>query len=263
MTQNDLSAYQQQHETIRQEFKKQAANWGKSESLSPHLQWVIERLTLQPHFEVLDVAAGTGLLGRALSPRVKMVTAVDITPEMLAEGRSEAERLGISNISFELGPAEDLPFPDSSFDMVVTRFSLHHFKSPEVALREMARVCRSGGSLVVIDIVAAEDEELAAHYNRVERLRDSSHTEALSPSRLQNLIQDAGIVITNYYSREVENSLDEWLDFAQAKAYARQEIVNLMQRELIGLGPTGMRPFINDDKIMFLHTWGIVVGEKK
>ena len=186
MPENDLAAYQHQHNAIREEFRKQAANWGKNETISPHLRWVVERLVLEPHFEVLDVAAGTGLLGRAISPHVKRVTAVDLTPEMLAEGRVEAERQGIANISFELGAAEELPYPDSSFDMVVTRFSLHHFKSPEVALREMARVCRVRGSLVVIDIVAPEDEDLAAEYNRTERLRDSSHTLALSPAVCRN-----------------------------------------------------------------------------
>jgi ubiquinone/menaquinone biosynthesis C-methylase UbiE len=262
MIENDLTAYREQHNTIREEFKKQAANWAKNEIISPHLRWVVERLALQPHFEVLDVAAGTAMLGRAIAPYVNKVIAVDITPEMLSHGRDEAERQQIANITFEEGAAEDLPYPSDSFDLIATRFSVHHFKSSEVVLREMARVCRPGGSLVVIDIVAAEDEELAARYNEVERLRDSSHTQALSPSGLQKLVADAGAEVVNYYSREVENSLEEWLEFAHTRANAREDIIKLMQRDLIGLGLTGMRPFISDDKIMFMHTWGIVVGKK-
>jgi 2-polyprenyl-3-methyl-5-hydroxy-6-metoxy-1,4-benzoquinol methylase len=262
MANRDLSAYRDQHDSIREEFKKQAAGWGKNQ-ISPHLQWVVERLGLQPHFEVLDVAAGTGLLSRAISPRVRRVVALDITPEMLAEGLSEARRQGITNISFEQGAAEDLSYPTASFDMVVTRFSVHHFKSPDVVIREMCRVCRQGGKLVVIDIVSSEDKELAARYNEVERLRDSSHTQALSPSGLKNVIEDAGVKMINYYSLEVENSVDDWLDFTDTEAGKRQHILELMQRELEGVGETGMRPFFNENKLMFMHTWGIIVGEKR
>ena len=260
MADRDLSAYKAQHDSIREEYKKQAASWGKNE-ISPHLQWVVDRLSLQPHFEVLDVAAGTGLLSRAISPRVKRVVALDITPEMLAQGQSEADRQGITNISFEQGAAEALPYPTASFDMVVTRFSVHHFKSPDVVIREMCRVCRHGGNLVVIDIVSSEDKELAARYNNVERLRDSSHTQALSPSGLKKIMEDAGVKILNYYSREVENSVDDWLDFTHTEENQRRQILELMQCELKGDAETGMRPFFNDNKLMFIHTWGIIVGE--
>jgi len=261
MTIRDLRAYKDQHDSIRKEFKKQAASWGKDE-VSSHLQWVVNRLDLQPHDEVLDVAAGSGLLSRALSPHVKRVVAVDITPEMLAQGIKETDRQGITNVSFEQGAAENLDYPTASFDMVVTRFSMHHLKCPKVVIREMCRVCRSGGTLVVIDILSSEDEDLAARYNDVERLRDSSHAQALSATGLKTLVKKAGIRIIDYYSLEVENSLDEWLDFARAESGTRQQIHELMHRELQAGEKTGMRAFLDQGKLMFMHTWGIVVGKK-
>ena len=262
MANRDLIAYKDQHDSIQAEFKKQAASWGKGE-ISAHLRWVVAQLDLQPHFEVLDVAAGTGLLSRAISAHVKRVVALDITPEMLAQGRSEANRQRITNISFEQGAAEDLSYPTASFDMVVTRFSVHHFKSPDVVIREMCRVCRHEGKLVVIDLVSSEDKELATRHNEVERLRDSSHTQALSPTGLKKVIENAGVKILNYYTREVENSVDDWLDFSHTEADKRGQILELMQRELEGDGETGMRPFFKDKKLMFMHTWGIVEGEKR
>jgi 2-polyprenyl-3-methyl-5-hydroxy-6-metoxy-1,4-benzoquinol methylase len=262
MANRDLIAYKDQHDSIRAEFKKQAAGWGKNE-ISPHLRWVVEHLDLQPDFEVLDVAAGTGLLSRAISPHVKRVVALDITPEMLAQGRSEANRQRITNISFEQGAAEDLSYPTASFDMVLTRFSVHHLKSPDVVIQEMCRVCRHEGKLVVIDLVSSEDKVLATRHNEVERLRDSSHTQALSPAGLKKVIENAGVKILNYYTREVENSVDDWLDFSQTEANKRRQILELMQRELEGDGETGMRPFFKDNKLMFMHTWGIVEGEKR
>lgn len=262
MADRDLSPYKEQHDSIREEFKNQAGSWGKSE-ISPHLQWVVDHLDLRPHLEVLDVAAGSGLLSRAISSRVKRVVALDITPEMLAQGRSEASRLEITNISFEQGAAEDLPYLPASFDMVVTRFSVHHFKSPAAVIQEMCRVCRDGGELVVIDIVAPEDEKLAASYNSVERLRDHSHTRALSLSGLKQVVENAGVKIIHNYSREVENSVDEWLDFTHTKASTRQQILELLQQELKGVGETGMRPFFNENELMFMHTWGVIVAAKR
>jgi ubiquinone/menaquinone biosynthesis C-methylase UbiE len=195
----ELSDYQNQHASIREEFKKQAASWGKNE-VSPQLRWVVERLDLEPEDEVLDVAAGTGLLSRAISPHVKRVVALDLTPEMLAQGRSEVARQKIENVQFEQGAAERLPYADASFDMVATRFSVHHFQNPGAVVQEMWRVCCPGGSLVIIDIVSSEDRDLAKRYNDLERLRDPSHTRALSPNGLKSLVENAGTKILNYYS---------------------------------------------------------------
>jgi len=257
----DLREYRDQHESIRAEFAKQAEGWG-GETLSPDLLWAVDRLPLQPHFAVLDVAAGTGLLGRAIAPRVESVVAVDITPEMLSEGRRQAERERISNIRFEPGAAEALPYDSESFDMVGTRFSLHHFQNPEAAIREMARVCRPGGHVGVIDIVSPEDEELAARYNHFERLRDPSHTRALRGSELTRTIEAGGFRITRTDRRDVRNGLSEWFDRARTGDAARDEILQSLRRELEGGAPTGFRPFADGPRVMFLHTWEVVVGTK-
>lgn len=262
MADRDLSAYREQHEAIRREFKKQAPNWGKNE-IPPQLQWVVERLDLQPHAEVLDVAAGNGLLSRAIAPHVKRVVALDITPEMLAQGRDETNRAGITNISFEQGAAEDLHYPTDSFDVVATRFSVHHFQFPEAVLREMWRVCRRAGKIVVIDLVSSEDKALAAQHNHLERLRDASHTQALSATDLKRLLESVGVKITNHYSLEVENNLNDWLDFTRTPYAERQQVIEAMHRELKGDEITGMRPFLHENKLMFRHTWAIVVGEKR
>lgn len=258
----DLSAYKDQHDAIREEFTKQAASWGRDE-IDADLLWAVDRLGLQPHFEVLDVAAGTGLLSRAIARRVKEVVAIDITPEMLAQGRRQADREGITNIRFEEGAAEDLPYPSGSFDMVVTRFSVHHFRNPDVVIREMARVCRPEGRLAVIDIVSPEDERLAARYNELERRRDPSHTRALPPSELKRLIETSGVRITGDTLRDVRNDLTQWLDRARTAGASREEILESLRGELDGGAPTGMRPFAEGDRLLFMHTWEVVVGVRR
>jgi ubiquinone/menaquinone biosynthesis C-methylase UbiE len=257
----DLTGYREQHEAIQEEFARQAASWGQDE-IDADLRWAVGLLDLQPRWVVLDVAAGTGLLARAVAPHVKEVSAVDITPEMLAQGRRQAERDGTANVRFEEGAAEDLPYPPGSFDLVMTRFSLHHFVRPDVATREMARVCRPGGSLAVIDIVSPEDEDLAARYNRLERLRDPSHTRALPPSELKRLIEQSGIEITGGSRRDVPNDLLQWLGRTRTAGASRDEILESLRRELDGGPPTGMRPFSAGGRLQFLHAWEVVVGVK-
>lgn len=262
MANGESSAQEQHHEAIRQEYTKQAPGWATSKNPA-HLQWVVDNLELQPHFEVLDVAAGTGLLGRAIAPYVSWVVASDITVEMLARGRGEIARTGIKNLGFEQGIAEDLPYPEASFDMTVTRFSVHHFLNPATVLAEMRRVCRPGGKVVVIDMVAPEEAGKAARYNDLERIRDRTHTRAVSARELNKIIRDAGLEITDRHSHEVEVNAEDWLDSAQVAPTERERIVRAMNEELDGSDVTGLRPFLRGDEFMFVHTWEMVVAEKK
>ena len=79
----------EQQQAIREEYRKQAQSWGNFE-IDDDLRWVVEQIPLSRSHNVLDVAAGTGLFGRALAHAVSSVTAVDITPEMIEQGRKKA-----------------------------------------------------------------------------------------------------------------------------------------------------------------------------
>ena len=254
-----------QHGVARKEFSKQAPRFGEGGfalTSREYLQWIVDHLELQSHYEVLDVAAGTGHLGRAIAPHVRRVVALDLTPEMLLEGGREAEKGGVTNIVFEQGLAEDIPYPNDSFDMVVSRFSFHHFEKPHIQIGEMVRVCRPGGTMGVIDLVAPEDEVLAARYNRVERLRDPSHTRALSAGELKGLVRNARLDIVQTASREVEVSVHRWLDLAGTEPEGRRTILEELAQELKGSSATGMRAFMRDNELMYLQTWVIVTGVK-
>ncbi len=96
---------------------------------------------------VLDVACGTGVLARALARRVRpggSVVGLDVNDGMLAVARRKAPE-----VEWVRGAAEALPFPDASFDAVVSQFGLMFFEDRRAAIREMARVLRPGGRLAV------------------------------------------------------------------------------------------------------------------
>jgi ubiquinone/menaquinone biosynthesis C-methylase UbiE len=261
-----LLMQQTQHDVIRREFGQQAARFGEQGltlSNQAYLQWMVEQLDLQPHFEVLDVAAGTGHLSRAIAPHVKHVVGLDLTPEMLAQGRHAAEQQGLTNLVFEQGEAEHLSYAHERFDLVVTRFSLHHFADPQGPLQEMVRVCRRGGRVAVIDIVSPDDPAVAITYNHLERLRDPSHVRALTADELQRLMRTTGLTLVHTASRDVEVHLERWLDLTAAATEARQTIRTALTQDLQGTQTTGMRPYVRDEEVKFLHAWLVIVGIKE
>jgi ubiquinone/menaquinone biosynthesis C-methylase UbiE len=253
------------HETIRREFAKQASGFGApgiTLSRQDYLQWMVNALPLQPHFRVLDVAAGTGHLSRAVAPRVRQVVALDATPEMLAEGRKEADLAGITNVTFEPGLAEALPYPEGSFDAVLCRLAVHHFPEPLIQVKEMVRVCQEGGIVAIIDLVSPPQTELVETYNAFERLRDPSHFHTLSPEGLETLCTQAGLCLRTAELREIEVMTENWMALTKTPTHVRAQITQALLDELGGGPQTGMRPFWRDQELMFLHTWKIVVGEK-
>ena len=250
---------------IKRQFTLQAARFGEQGltlSSAEYLDWVVGQLGLDPSFVVLDVAAGTGHLGRAVAPRVQRVVAVDLTPAMIAEGRREASRAGIGNITFEQGRAENLPYRDNTFDMVVTRLSLHHFADPSPAVREMTRVCKTGCRVGIMDMVSPDDPALNASYNRIERLRDPSHTRCLTREELSRVMTDAGLKIVQMVAREIEVDLVRWLEMTNTELGTRRIIQDELTEELQGLRITGMRPYRRNDRLMFMQTWITAVGVK-
>ena len=105
-----------------------------------------EAVDLRPGWRVLDVATGSGNAALAAARRGCDVTGVDPVPALLQRGRERAagERL---DISFWEGDAEELPFPDASFDAVLSSVGVMFAPDQERAAAELLRVCRSGGRI--------------------------------------------------------------------------------------------------------------------
>ena len=221
--------------------------------------WMVANSPTDPRDVVLEVAAGTGLFGRALAPQVAAVVAVDITPEMLREGKQGADAAGLSNVVFQRGDATQLPFLDSSFDRVISRLAIHHFDDPTVVLREMARVCRPTGTLTVIDMVVprAADQE---RFNELERRRDPAHTRALTRDELRAVVEGTGLIVT--HSATWENVLDceRWMEQTNTPVVDAEIIRAAWDDELRGGPTTGMNPRLDGDRMEFVHYWDLLVA---
>lgn len=113
----------------------------------------IRLLRMEAPARILDVATGTADLAiAAASMRPERIVGVDISEQMLARGREKVRRGGLSEtIALEYGDAACLPFPDASFDAALVGFGVRNFERLQDGIREMRRVLRPGGTLVVLE----------------------------------------------------------------------------------------------------------------
>lgn len=249
---------------VQEEFSKQAPRFGeKGLTLSSPeiLEWIVGCLPLDRDFRVLDVAAGTGHLSRAIAPHVKDVMAIDITRDMIARARQETATSNLDNLYFVEGSAEQLPYPAGCFDLVVSRLAIHHFEDPSLQLREMMRVGKLNHRIGIIDLLAPEDGKVAQHYNDLERLRDPSHTLAQSKTQMQELLTNAGILVESIETREIEVDFLRWVQMAGTKPETIETLKEELMDDITDGSRTGMRPFLESGSLKFRHVWSIIVGK--
>jgi len=102
---------------------------------------LLQAAKMRPGMRLLDVACGTGLAGGAAAAAGARVTGADFSPAMVVMARSLYPA-----VEFQAADAEDLPFPDASFDAVIANFGIHHVERPERAIAQARRVLAPGGT---------------------------------------------------------------------------------------------------------------------
>ena len=196
---------------ILDQFTRQAAPFSQSPSVSDQkaLEFIVSSAHPGPDDTVLDVACGPGLLVCAFARVVRHATGIDLTPAMLEQAQKLQQEQDLTNVSWDQGDVTKLPYPDGSFSIVSSRFVFHHLEQPLVVLREMVRVCRPGGRIVVADIAPAPEK--ADALNAEERLRDPSHVRAMPEEELYGLFAQAGLPEPKAGHYRVECELDDLL----------------------------------------------------
>jgi ubiquinone/menaquinone biosynthesis C-methylase UbiE len=162
---------------------------------------------------------------------------------------------GRDDVVFVRGDATDLPFPDDQFDVVVSRFALHHMDDPAQAIAEMARVCHPEGSVTLIDMVSGGER-----HDELERLRDPSHTRALPEDELRAVFAAAGREAKQEAEWEQALPVEPWFDQAKTPDQARDQIRAAFEEEADGGAPTGLRAARTDDGLTITQRWLLIGG---
>ncbi|MFH1475507.1 MAG: methyltransferase domain-containing protein [Chloroflexota bacterium] len=203
---------------------------GWSHADGPDLRWLVEAAAPRPTDHALDLGTGAGHAALALAPHVAQIEAIDPTPEMLAVARRLAAERGIGNVAWGEALADNLPYPAAAFDIAISRFSIHHWPDPAGAFREVARVLRPGGRIVLVDLVAPEEAGLDTFLNAVELLRDPTHGRSLRASEWRTAIAGAGFRGDIAREWRFRHDTEDWLS-RTAPVPWRAEAVRLMLRE--------------------------------
>jgi ubiquinone/menaquinone biosynthesis C-methylase UbiE len=253
--------------TVQKQFTKTAdafTQWAVRDS--PEVQAEkVEFVKPQPTDLALDVACGPGTFALALAPRVGLARGIDLTEELLRRARQSQVESNILNAAFDRGDAEQLPYPDTAFDLVTCQCSLHHMSKPVLALKEMVRVMKPEGRLAIIDALSPESDSKFELHNRIECARDPSHALALRLTSFLKIFEELGLEITRQSLKRRQRSFNQWMLRAGLEpGHKRYKQTRKLLEESIPGDRAGYSAQVQGDDILIVHNEGmfLLVGGK-
>lgn len=180
--------------------------------------------------EALDVGCGAGHLSFALAPHLTRIIALDPSEGMLTTVMHTAAARGLTQISARQGQAEQLPYSDSQFGLVGTRYSAHHWLDLPAALREMRRVLMPGGRLLLIDLLGEEHPLVDTWLQSFELMRDPSHVRDRSLAQWLSLLAAAGFAEVEHETFPTRLEFGSWVQRMRTPAVLVSAIRTLQQR---------------------------------
>lgn len=141
---------------------------------------------------------------------VSAVVAYDLSAHMLDVVAQAAEARQLKNITRQ-GYAESLPFADNAFDIVISRYSAHHWHDVGAALREVNRILKPGGRLIVMDVMSPGHPVRDIWLQTVEALRDTSHVRNYASGEWLTLINEANLIVDNLITDKLPLEFSSWV----------------------------------------------------
>ena len=173
---------------------------------------------------VLDLATGGGHTAIAFAAFSSRVVALDLTEAMLRAARGLARTKDVGAVVFVAGDVEALPFRDAAFEVVTCRTAAHHFANVGGAVREVARLLRRGGTVLLQDIVGHDDPACAQFILEVERRRDPSYVRSYRAAEWQALLKSAGLTVLDDTLVPKVRPWEEWTGRMRMRAQDRRDL---------------------------------------
>lgn len=198
---------------VKSQFSGQATAYLQSSvhAQGADLRRLSEWLADDNSAELLDVGCGAGHASFTAAPLVNSVTAYDLSEDMLTVVAQEAQKRSLHNITCAQGPAEILPFAENSFDIVISRYSAHHWHDMQAALMEIRRVLKPGGRFIMMDIASPGKAILDVWLQTIEMLRDPSHIHNYSQGQWLTMVNNRGMVVEKLVGDKLHLEFSSWV----------------------------------------------------
>lgn len=247
------------NQAIIDQFSQQAVPFSELPGHSQSMQMLIELSGVSSTDTVLDVACGPGLVACEFAPYANHVMGIDITPAMIEQAKEHQRDQGLTNLTWQVGDVLPLPFPDSQFSIVLTRYTFHHFLTPKAVLSEMIRVCEPGGKVVIADVV--QPPEKAEAFDQLEKLRDPSHVHALTFPEMDSIIVASGLTNIKTAQYKVEGELNQQLKASFPNPGDEEKIREMFKADL-EFDRMGIDVHLQGNEIHFAVPILVTVGDK-
>lgn len=159
-----------------------------------HLQRILDRLTIHEGDTILDLGTGTGYLAIPLAwthPNCTII-GLDIIDSTRKENEEKAKTLRLPNLSYQVYDGETMPFEDNTFDIIVSRFALHHFSNIKKTFSEIKRVLKKGGVFFLSDPTPNPDDT-EGFVDTFMQLKDDGHIKFYTKKEFHTLGKQAGL----------------------------------------------------------------------
>lgn len=169
-----------------------------------HLNQIIQVLHINPNSRVLDLGTGTGYVSFEIAKRYKNINVIglDIVEETLKVNRQKVVEQNLNNISFVSYDGINFPFDDNSFDIIVTRYALHHFPNIEHTFSELARVLKKGGQFVVSD-PTPNDNDTSRFVDDYMKMKPDGHIKYYTKDEFRQLGENVGFSLDDSFQTEI------------------------------------------------------------
>ncbi|AOA57396.1 class I SAM-dependent methyltransferase [Acinetobacter larvae] len=221
-----------QHQLNEQQYQGKSEAYLKSKVHAQGLEFGKMQALVQQHQyqEILDLGCGGGHVSYHLAPYAKAITAYDLSAEMVDLVVQQAQQKGFANVTGQVGVAENLSFAAQRFDLVVSRYSAHHWQNLPQALAEIHRVLRDHGRVVIFDIVGSSHPILDTFIQSIEFIRDPSHVRDYSLAEWIQMTEQAGFHAQQIERQSLTLDFQSWVQRMQSPADAVATILNLQNK---------------------------------
>lgn len=232
-----------------------------TETLTP-LHRAVARIGFGPGRWAADFGIGTGNSALPFLKAGGRVLGVDLTPAMARRGRERLAGEGFSHDAhFTLARCERTPLADGAVDCAICRNTFHHLADPETVVREMARVVRPGGHVIVMDHCYPDDDAERARIEEIDHIREPAMVRILSLKDFRAIFAACGLEVEEAEALSRRDSFDNWIAGA-GTAEADIPRVRAGVRRLRDEGGGWLAPEGEDAALTLLRWDAIVVGRK-